>query len=245
MVKIFCFVTNYTLKNRWYFFDTNKMTKTQSHLYIHKEKKNNLWPLNEWNRQNNEIIYKNCFIFLEHKIFFSVDQINSMMSVLQLWTKTYFPISSRRLTHESNSAEVFSSFEWLPLFTLPSARILRMYLCFDAWRTATCTQNTTDRIANEAAHSYVAESLWCDFSVFVCCYAYLYLSMSVYIHVEYSTFNIQCMEYNRNIQRPFNCIWNCRTLFIITTTAIIGRFLVVVMYMHFMLICSLILNCAY
>lgn len=62
---------------------------------------------------------------------------------------------------------------------------------------------TKQHTATEPSHYDVI------FRFFVCCYAYLYLSLSEYIHVEYSTFNIRCMEYNRNIQRPFNCIWNC------------------------------------
>lgn len=64
--------------------------------------------------------------------------------------------------------------------------------------------------------------------------------------------------YMLNIQRSISNAWNTiatsnvhsivfeiAVWCIITTTTIIGRFLVFVMYMHFMVICSLILNCAY
>lgn len=48
-----------------------------------------------------------------------------------------FPISSRRLTHESHSAELFSTFEWLPLLGLPSTTFtcVCVYECFVDSRT--------------------------------------------------------------------------------------------------------------
>lgn len=156
-------------------------------------------------------------------------------------TNRRFPISSRRLTHESHSIEVLGTFDSVAAIQRSSPST-KSYACMSKWRTTTLFSHAYIReliqpITNNNRHRHVNLNE-------------IYYGV-VFISFICSTFNVQCAVAQPNIHThthitkinsSFNCVLMSEyqigfTLFNITTT-VIGSWVLGRRYVLFHAICS-------